>query len=139
MRYFDDLVIKVPHSLGNRKQPEDGLKWAETCSCGIYVHFVHKFCCILTDKYTLYLFIEHNRDVTLRVKFSWFFSACGGKFRDSTVKRARYSPVIRHYLTAQYLQYCTWTQDEYLDVDRNRCCFNHGDTEFNFRLWYGPF
>ena len=30
------LVIKVPHSIGYTKQPEDGLIWAETCSCEIY-------------------------------------------------------------------------------------------------------
>jgi len=35
------------------KQAEDGLKWAETCSCWIYVHFVHKLCCVLTANYTL--------------------------------------------------------------------------------------
>ena len=30
---------------------------AETCSCGIYVHFVHKFCCVLTVNYTLLLIL----------------------------------------------------------------------------------
>ena len=33
---LESEVIRVPHSLGYTKQPEDGLKWAETCSCGIY-------------------------------------------------------------------------------------------------------
>ena len=40
-------------SLGYMKQPEDGLKWAETCSCGIYVHFMHKLCFFLTANFTL--------------------------------------------------------------------------------------
>ena len=34
----------VSYSLGYTKEPEDGLKWAETCSCGIYVLYVHKLC-----------------------------------------------------------------------------------------------
>jgi hypothetical protein len=56
------------------KQPEDGLKWAETCSCGIYVHFVHKLGSVLTANYTLYLFIEHNGDVTLKSCRAWNLS-----------------------------------------------------------------
>ena len=49
------LVVKVRHSVGYTKQPEGGLKWAETCSCGIYVHFVHKLCCVLAANCTLLL------------------------------------------------------------------------------------
>ena len=60
------MSFKLPHSLGYTKQPEDGLKWAETCSCGIYLHFVHKLFCVLTANYKLYLFIEHDGDVTLK-------------------------------------------------------------------------
>jgi hypothetical protein len=37
------------------------------------VHIVHKLCCILTVNYTLYLFIEHNGDVTL-INYSRFKS-----------------------------------------------------------------
>ena len=29
-------VFRLPHSLGYEEQTEDGLKWAETCSCEIY-------------------------------------------------------------------------------------------------------
>ena len=29
-------VFRLPHSLGCKEQPEDGLKWAETCSCEVY-------------------------------------------------------------------------------------------------------
>ena len=29
------LVFRLPHSLGQKEQPEDSLKWAETCSCEI--------------------------------------------------------------------------------------------------------
>ena len=37
------LVFRLPQSLGYKEQPEDGLKWAETCSCEIYcVHILHK-------------------------------------------------------------------------------------------------
>ena len=36
------LASVVPFSLGYKEQPEDGLKWAETCSCEIFVHIVHK-------------------------------------------------------------------------------------------------
>ena len=64
MCYIDD---ERSHCLGYTKQPEDGLKWAETCSCGIYVHFVHKLLCVLTANYTLYLFMEHNGDVTINL------------------------------------------------------------------------
>jgi hypothetical protein len=49
-------------SLGYKKQPEDGLKWAETCSCEMYVHFVHKLCCVLTANYTLLLVYCHSFD-----------------------------------------------------------------------------
>jgi len=48
------------------KALENGLKWVETCNCGIYVHFVHKLYWVLMANYTLYLFIEHNGDVTLK-------------------------------------------------------------------------
>ena len=34
-------IIRVPHSLGYTKQPEDDLKWAETC-CGIYCTYCAK-------------------------------------------------------------------------------------------------
>jgi len=39
MAYF---VFRVTHSLGNTKQPEDGLKYAETCSCIYILHIVQK-------------------------------------------------------------------------------------------------
>ena len=29
-------VFRLPHLLGYKKQPEDGLQWAETCSCEVY-------------------------------------------------------------------------------------------------------
>ena len=29
-------VFRLPHSQGYKEQPEDGLKWAETCSCERY-------------------------------------------------------------------------------------------------------
>jgi len=45
----------------NYQEPEDGLKWAETCSCGIYVHFVRKLCCVLTANYTLLLIHRTQR------------------------------------------------------------------------------
>ena len=48
------------------KQPEDGLKWAETCSCGIYVHFVHKLCSVLTANYKLLLIHRTQGDVILK-------------------------------------------------------------------------
>jgi len=76
--YITRLVIEVPLSLGYTKQPEDGLKWAATCSCGIYVHFVHKLCCVLTANYTLYLFIEHNGDVTLKNSSKFWSSGIYG-------------------------------------------------------------
>ena len=30
------LVFRLPHTLGYKEQPDDGLKWAETCSCEIF-------------------------------------------------------------------------------------------------------
>jgi hypothetical protein len=46
----------APHSLGYKEQPEDGLKWAETCSCEIHIYCILyilclKLCCVLTDNY----------------------------------------------------------------------------------------
>ena len=34
------FVFRIPHSLGYTKQPEDGLKQAETCSCVYIVHMI---------------------------------------------------------------------------------------------------
>jgi len=38
--YMVYFVFRIPHSLGYTKQPEDGLKYTETCSCVDIVHTV---------------------------------------------------------------------------------------------------
>ena len=60
------LVFRLPHSLGYKEQPEDGLKWVETCSCEIYCTYcAFVFWLIIIS---IYLFVYYFNIRRIRVK-----------------------------------------------------------------------